>query len=232
MSFIDHYLFPHFCCLCQEKSDCSRDLCAVCRHSLPWKEAGCYQCGALQEGTGEPIRCDACETNPPPFDRLCALFDYQPPITRLITGLKFRGRFAQGRLLGELLLEALRERWYQRELLPEALIPMPLHPKRLRQRGYNQAAELCRPLKQQLDLLLRHYACLRRYASKPQSGLTRAQRLRNISPDAFEITQPLPFQHVAILDDVVTTGRTVKALAAALKAAGVEQVDVWCVARA
>ncbi|HEY5791083.1 MAG TPA: ComF family protein, partial [Gammaproteobacteria bacterium] len=146
----------------------------------------------------------------------------------LVTGLKFHGQLAGARLLGGLLAEQLAGDpgpW------PQALLPVPLHPRRLRQRGFNQALELARPLARELGLALLPDACVRRRDTAAQSGLERAARRRNVR-GAFALPRPLGLHHVALVDDVMTTGQTLEALARVLREDGVEQVEVWCVARA
>jgi ComF family protein len=114
---------------------------------------------------------------------------------------------------------------------PEALIPVPLHPNRLRERGFNQALELARPIASQLNIPLAADLCRRVRATPNQTQLAANKRRSNVRR-AFEIkTQKLP-GHVAIIDDVITTGSTVEELAYRLNRAGVKQVEVWSLARA
>ncbi len=224
-------LFPHICCLCGHHSHSKRDLCATCITCLPGLLDRCYRCGLRLTGLDDPICCKACLNSPPPFDRLLALFSYDPPATRLITGLKFGRQLSKGSVLGELLADAVCQEWYKDGVFPEAIIPVPLHAKRLRQRGFNQALELLWPLKRRLKLPILLDVCQRVRATKPQSGLSAAKRKQNLQ-QAFKIMKPIPFQHVAIMDDVVTTGTTVSALSRSLKEAGVLQIDVFCICRA
>jgi ComF family protein len=165
---------------------------------------------------------------------LYAIFSYDPPITKLITGLKFGDQLYSGRLLGELLVEHVENKWYKDEMLPEAIIPVPLHEKRLRKRGFNQVVELLGPLKKKLDIPILRHACVRKKITKAQSGLNSTQRKQNIK-NAFvipDISEFAGLDYVAVVDDVVTTGSTVNALCAVLKEAGVQQIDVWCICRA
>lgn len=227
---IQQWVFPPMCCLCQGTSETSRDLCQYCEITLPWISDRCFRCAGLLKET-DHFNCEACQTNPPSFDRLCSVFSYDPPVIQLIRGLKFGNRLVYGRVLGEMLADAVCHQWYQASPLPEVIIPVPLHDKRLRSRGFNQAVELLWPLKKRcaVPIVLDH--CQRVRKTTAQSGLNKESRQRNIK-NAFEVMKPIPYEHVAIVDDVVTTGSTVAALSRALKAAGVEQVDVWCLCRA
>ncbi|MCW8908267.1 MAG: phosphoribosyltransferase family protein, partial [Sedimenticola sp.] len=114
--------------------------------------------------------------------------------------------------------------------LPERLLPVPLHPVRLRQRGYNQSLELARPLARRLGIALEQNSCHRVLDTRPQADLPRRQRLHNLQR-AFRLSHPPEARHIALVDDVVTTGSTVNELARLLLRAGVQRVDVWAVAR-
>jgi ComF family protein len=111
------------------------------------------------------------------------------------------------------------------------LIPVPLHDARLRERGYDQAQALAREVGRRLDISVDWHGCRRVRATAPQSGLDRVSRQRNVR-GAFAVTKPPGVDHVAVLDDVMTTGATVGALVTALKRVGVARVDVWTLCRA
>lgn len=224
------WLFPYRCCLCGWLSDATYDLCGSCRETLPWLVDRCYRCGLRLNDQEEHALCDHCQKKPPYFDRLCALFSYDPPLRKLITGLKFGNQLAYGRILGELLKGNISA-WYAGLALPEALLPVPLHVKRLRQRGFNQSLELVRPFIQEtkIPLLLRQVKRIK--FTRPQSALEEEARRLNVK-DAFQVKDLEGYKHIAVVDDVVTTASTVNTLGLALKQAGVEQLDVWCIARA
>jgi ComF family protein len=153
-----------------------------------------------------------------------ACFLYRPPIDRLLQRFKFQGDLAAGRLLAELMLRRLRgaDR-------PQALLPMPLHLSRLRSRGYDQALELARPLARGLGLDLEAGVLVRRRATRAQSELTAAARRDNVRGAFFARRAGLV--HVALLDDVLTTGATLQAATLALHQAGIARVDAWVCAR-
>jgi len=132
-------------------------------------------------------------------------------------------------LFGALLAERVRNN-YRDQSFPECIIPVPLHAQRLRERGFNQALELARATAKQLLVPVEWQSCRRIRATPAQSQLLAAQRAANLK-NAFQIIKPFRHKHVAIIDDVVTTGHTVTELSKALQRAGVERIDVWCVAR-
>lgn len=114
--------------------------------------------------------------------------------------------------------------------LPELLLPVPLHPRRLRERGFNQAAELAGVIGRELDIRADARACERVRPTVAQTGLTAAERRRNLR-DVFRVRIPNPPPHIAIVDDVMTTGATAESLARSLRRQGVERIEIWVCAR-
>ena len=226
LDIIQDWLFPPTCLLCGDAGTERRDLCAACAESLPINFPACPRCALpLPVATGIP--CGNCQKHPPAYDSSLALFRYEEPVRHLIHALKFHSRYACARLLGDMLADRLANL----DDKPGVIIPVPLHPSRYRQRGYNQSLEIARTLAHRLELPLDYRICTRLVATQAQTELTAEQRRRNIKK-AFAVTKPLPFSHVAILDDVVTTGATVNELATVLRKAGVQRIDVWACARA
>ena len=150
-------------------------------------------------------------------------FAYQSPIDELIQGFKFNEHLHYGRLLANLSLPALPA------TRPTALIPVPLHKSRLRQRGFNQAQEIANFWGRQLSIPVLGNALHRHRATYMQSTLKAAERLPNVA-DAFRARGVIP-AHVALVDDVYTTGATCTSAAQELIANGAQRVDVWCLAR-
>jgi ComF family protein len=173
------------------------------------------------------VPCGACQKRPPNFDSAFALFRYEEPARHLIRALKFHARYPCARLLGEMLADALAGR----EDKPGLIIPVPLHRSRYRERGHNQSLEIARTLSRRLRIPLDYQSCVRALATQPQTELSARERRRNVKK-AFAVVKPPAANHVAILDDVVTTGATSNALAKALRGAGVGRIDVWACARA
>ncbi len=215
------------CLLCHHSIDeLADDLCPECQHDLPVVRQACQQCGASLE-TGFLSHCGNCITAPPAYDRVFSAYGYANPIRQLMTAYKFQQQLS----LAPIFARALLARIKQPDSRIEALLPVPLHPARLRQRGFNQAIELARPIAQayQKPMLLK--LIRRKRNTETQSNLPAKHRAKNLR-GAFECLQPPDYKGVAIIDDVMTTGSTADELARTLKLNGVDYVEVWCVARA
>lgn len=172
--------------------------------------------------------CGACLQTPPQFDAACALFHYADPVEWMIKRLKFHNDLVFAALLGKLMGESLPQQ--ASFCRPEVLLPVPLHTRRLRQRGYNQAQEIGNVLAKHFALPLDLHGVVRRQSTEEQSGLDAKQRRRNVV-NAFETKRDFAGEHIVIIDDVITTGATVNELAHCLKQAGARRVDVWACAR-
>jgi ComF family protein len=155
------------------------------------------------------------------------MLSYEAPADHLLQGLKFNGRLEMARVLGELMANWLGN---INDSQPDSLIPMPLHNNRLRERGFNQAVELARPIAKHLGLSMELHNCVRKKTTAPQSDLSRKERIKNVK-GAFEVLKPVS-GHVVIIDDVMTTGSTAHEFAKTLLQAGAASVDVWVCARA
>ncbi len=205
----------------------------------------CALCGGAGQWLDEPWGIDLCphcaaacprwQYEPLPFDAAFCLFRYEHPVDQLITRLKFRGELVCARVLGTLFARAWRSTG---EPLPDCIVPMPLHAARYRERGFCQTTEIARHLARRVRdargqrLAVRTDLLHRVRSTRAQSGLTAAERATNLrGAFASSTTRPFP-RHVALLDDVLTTGHTAMAATAALKQAGAAQVTVWCCARA
>ncbi len=223
-----HCLYPPTCLLCGAAGHEGLDLCSGCVRDLPHNANPCRRCALpLPAGAEAGALCGRCQIEAPVFERCHGALRYEGAVRHLVGRLKFDGKLAHGRLLCRLLGDYLEASGAQ---LPELLLPVPLHPRRLRQRGFNQALELARPLGRRFNVPVRASACKRIRATRPQAELELAERRGNLR-GAFALRKDLPARHVAIVDDVVTTGATVSALAGVLLRHGVKRVDVWAAAR-
>lgn len=228
LNIIQNYLLPPTCLLCGSAGHGNRDLCLPCYRSLPRNNPCCYQCGDLFETpVAAPRICGRCLSQRPAFDETHAPFLHEGAMRYLIASLKFRADYKNARLLGQLLAEHLRQTAEQ----PELILPVPLHKARYRKRGFNQSLEIARTVARELRVPLDLYSCRRHRDTPHQTGLAAKQRRGNMN-NAFAVVKPIGARHIAILDDVMTTGSTAHALAAALKKAGAGRVDVWVCARA
>jgi ComF family protein len=220
-------LLPTRCVLCGSAGSLRRDLCVGCEADLRPNATACACCGLPLAQAQD--WCGRCLKRRPAFQSTWVPLLYVPPLSGLLTRFKFAGDLAAGRVLAELALEHWRRRPPAR---PEALLPVPLHVDRLRERGYNQALELVRPLARGCGIALLPDTLRRDRATPAQSGLSALARRRNLK-GAFHVRDGavLP-AHVALVDDVMTTGATAQECALALRRAGVARVDVWAIARA
>jgi ComF family protein len=169
---------------------------------------------------------------PPAFERVIAPWVYGFPIDSLITRFKHNANWPFGRLLAEIVTQSLQYRFTDGLDRPHVLVPVPLADRRLRKRGFNQAAMLARWLGTDLDIPVDERLLLRTHDTDAQQALNadaRRKNLRNafaLAPDAV-----VKGRHLALIDDVLTTGATAQALAALLMNAGAARVDVYCLAR-
>jgi ComF family protein len=184
------------------------DICAGCLADLPPAGALCLPAAGA-------------------FDLACCPWSFEFPIDELVRALKFHGERSHARLLGTLLA---RERFARGPPFPDRVVPVPLHPQRLRERGFNQAAELARFAARELTVPLERGALQRLRATREQTGLHAAARARNVRR-AFATSKSVRGLRVALVDDVITTGSTVAEAAAALRGAGAQAVELWVVAR-
>lgn len=210
------------CVLCLGRADL-HGLCRACSDDLP--PVGTALCHVCALPTPAGSICADCRAHPPGFDRTLAAHAYAFPVDRLVQGLKYRGKLAIAPALGHRLGLAARS-----DRVPDAVVPLPLGAGRLRERGFNQALEIARMLPPHLVARLRPGLLERRRDTQPQADLPLDERARNMK-GAFAGTGSVAGRHVAIVDDVMTTGATVDAAARALKDAGAAAVSVWVVAR-
>jgi ComF family protein len=223
--YLQRFVLPWRCLLCGAAGADGIDLCADCAAELPRNRSCCARC-ALPLATPAAM-CGECLRHAPPWDAAWAPFRYGWPLDRLESRFKFGRDLVAGRVLSTL--------WRCEPCpveLPQWLLTVPLHRSRLRQRGYNQALELGRPLARELGAPLHHDVLQRLRRTDAQTELDALSRRRNVR-GAFALSPDIALPaHVAILDDVMTTGATLAECARVLKRAGAQRVDVWALARA
>ncbi len=225
---LSYKLLPATCIVCRLPAKQTLDLCPLCLGDLPWLKNNCYQCALPLEATKNTTLCGECLQQRPSFAQTIALFHYAPPIDHLLKQLKFYQHLVNAKILGTLMTRKITE-VYQEQSLPQIIIPIPLHHKRLQQRGYNQALELARPIAKALRIKIDKFNCQRHRATIPQVSLSAKQRKQNLH-NAFTIKN-LAATHIAIVDDVMTTGTTITAFSSALRKAGAIKIDIWVCAR-
>ncbi|NIB39252.1 ComF family protein [Pseudomaricurvus alkylphenolicus] len=211
-------------------------LCSSCRQELEASEQRlrrCYRCALPLPGTesesAQPL-CAECLAAPPPFKRCICAHHYHAPISQWLRQFKYRGDLRDGQLLGEQLAHRIEQ---TAETLPQWLIPVPLHWRKLLQRGFNQSQWISRHLHQRLQIPV--LDCLRRsHGRYSQKELNREQRLVALR-SAFRLRQGkvalLAGADVALIDDVVTTTATARSASSVLLSGGCRSVQIWCLAR-
>jgi len=243
-SIYDHIISiinQKFCLLCdetcQEKSEIKVKICGECLEDLPWNIHHCYQCALPISFDGTDTRsttkliCGECLKHIPPFTRTVASFQYKFPIDSIIKLTKYQQQYYWLSPLSDLLFDEIM-RTYIQDSLPELLIPVPLHPKREQQRGYNQAQIICKELSNKLKITRNEGILRKSTLTPPQATLNKKQRMKNLQ-DSFSIdSNTLIFdKHIALIDDVVTTKATSELISELLLTHGASRVDIWCIAR-
>ncbi len=140
-------VFPSLCLFC--RGPATFYICLACWQDLPSLPYSCIQCAHILPQQPALLKCGECLKNPPRFDRVYALFPYAPPISELIIQLKFQHKLHHAHALGKLLANMVPN-WYRASKLPDLILPVPLHISRLRERGFNQAVEIARPIARKL----------------------------------------------------------------------------------
>lgn len=197
--------------------------CKACDTNLPYlKMPHCPVC-ALPTPGGET--CGHCLAHPPRYARTTAAFRYAFPLAQLIQAMKYHEQLA----LAQAFAERLSRRVDSTEL-PDYLIPMPLHPAKLRERGFNQSLLLATELARRHHIELLPHACQRVRDTPPQSALPWKKRKKNMC-NAFRCDIDLTGKRVGLIDDVLTTGASLDALAAAVQRRGASEIHAWVVAR-
>ncbi|AZF55419.1 Competence protein F-like, phosphoribosyltransferase domain [Pseudomonas sp. R4-34-07] len=219
------------CLICDERADSVDCVCNACETELPWLMEQCEVCALPLPMDG--LVCGQCQQQPPAYKQVIAPWTYSFPVDSLISRFKHQARWPLGHLLGRLFGRFLHHRFENAELSrPDCLLSVPMPPKRLRQRGYNQAAMLARWLSSDLNIPYDEHLLLRPHETVAQQDLDAKTRKRNLR-NAFALAPGAWVQgrHLALVDDVLTTGATAHSLARLLMQAGARQVDVYCLAR-
>ena len=222
-----------FCLLCHGLTPPLQDLCHHCAQDMPWNQHCCERCAEPWPDPFEGL-CQQCIQEEPHYDQCFAPFLYQFPIDQLILQGKGGKRAELLFSLGRLLAAQLQAQQVTR---PDIIVPVPLHPNKQRERGFNQAGVIATLVGRKLGIPVSHNLIIKVREPKQQKSLSRSGRQHNMTR-AFRIqctvlqSLPYPVQHIALLDDVITTGSTLNQLAKQLRSSGVERVDGWALARA
>lgn len=216
-------LNPALCLTCAIPIDADQFICPHCLADLTRVERACSLCG-LPNRTEQAV-CPACRHHPPPWQRMVAPLIYQGESRQLIQDFKFNDRLYLANALVTHLLH------YFRPTSVDVLLPVPLHDRRFKERGFNQSEEIARRLSSALGLPCDTNSLVRVRATESQAGLSLNKRRKNLR-GAFSYRPSSPYRSVAIIDDVITSGSTMSELSRLLNMSGVEHIEVWSLARA
>jgi ComF family protein len=223
-------LLPPRCLLCRAPGVEGRELCRACAGDLPWNRVSCPRCALPLATPGGP--CGDCLQHPPVLDQLIAPFRYVYPLDGLVQRFKFQHDLAAGALLADLMGEFIHASSVIDPSRPNLLVPVPLHPRRLRERGYNQSLELGRRFAPAFGLTIDGDALCRSRATAAQAQLDAAARRRNVAGAFRADPGRVRDRDVVLIDDVATTAATLNECARVLKQAGARTICAWVIARA
>ena len=196
-------------------------LCRACLADLPWHPtSSCPQCGLASYGN----ICGSCISSPPDFDATSAVFLYSFPIDAMMQRYKYGNMLSLSQTFGQLLSEKTAL------VNVDLIIPMPMHPARLKERGFNQALEIAKILTRNHAEKLDYKSVIRQKLTPPQASLPLKERVKNIK-GAFKVNGDFSGKRIAIVDDVMTTGASLNELAKTLKKTGASHVECWVIAR-
>ncbi|MFZ4076886.1 MAG: ComF family protein [Legionellaceae bacterium] len=225
MDSISHLLhLPTYCTLCTQQHRGPWSVCLACASYLLPLGPACKHCATPLPNTTLPL-CGPCAVKQPAIDTVFTSFRFEEPLRGLLHDFKYNEQLHLGGFFADLIVKALNNDALQ----TECLIPVPMHPKRLKERGFNQAALLTQHIAQRTKKPYTLFSCKKLVHTAQQAHLNARTRQMNLN-NAFS-SKPLPYQHVTLIDDLITTGSTANALASCLKRTGIRQVDVWCCAK-
>lgn len=225
LSITQNLRLPVLCVLCNQFHKDKLAVCSDCIALLPKLGPACYRCAEpLADDTSYSL-CGHCIKNPPHFDNAFIPFVFEEPLRSLLHTFKYHN----GLYLASFFTHLMHKSVSQMTIKPQCLIPIPMHKKKLKQRGFNQAVVLTQLLSKQLTIPYDLSCCKKIINTAAQASLNREQRQANVKR-VFQASK-IPYTHITLVDDLLTTGSTANELAFTLKQIGVLQVDVLCCAR-
>jgi ComF family protein len=226
---------PGTCIVCGLAANRRWSICQDCEWALPQLGACCRRCGIELNGRlSADGCCPSCLRSPPSFDSCTAAFPYASPINKLVADFKFSARFDIGFALSRILAQVFNA-YYLESTKPQLILPVPLHSSRLRSRGFNQAAEIAKVLSRHCGVCSSSAALIKFRNTQPQTSMRSAKARKVNLRGAFGIGSKDSLKavnHIALVDDVVTTMATVETLSRMLRQQQGCRIDVWCLARA
>ena len=233
-----NWLIPKLCISCkQELAQENHPCCLTCYANLAFQSHCCSQCGQVYSGTSD--YCGRCIIKTPPFDACFCPFEYQGPIKEQIKAFKYKAKPELAKTLAQLLYHEIIANDLPR---PDLLIPVPMHISKLRDRGYNQSLLLTQQLSKLIAIPYNRHILVKHKATPAQAELSLKQRQTSVK-GCFKVTEKAfidqmyrkskhkhKIKHIAIIDDVFTTGATASEIAKVLKRKGVNYVEIWGIA--
>ncbi len=224
-SIAQSLLLPARCFSCNRPLMTNKSLCQSCHHSLKILKNYCKSCG---ESIGHGISCGPCIIKPKPYDRFIGMYEYDGLIKSLLFDYKYNLNLSLSRCFAEILVPIIKNH-YQYTSWPNLFIPMPAHPKKIRQRGFNPTLEIAKIIEKSIPSTMNYRMAKRTKLGRPQSSLPLNMRAKNVR-NVFEAQPSLP-AHIAVFDDVMTSGETMSSLCKCLKRQGIQRLDIWVLAR-
>ena len=224
--YFKQYYLPNICVFCRSLSHRSINLCQWCEHKLPLNYRACRYC-AMPLASQPFLICGQCLQQKPPYQHIIAPLQYQRPINRIIAQLKHIAVLSHAPLLAHCFSQHLKPETLSKI---EALIPIAMHPIKLKQRGFNQSTLLAKALSRLTGIPVDQKLLIKTRHTQAQQTLNKKQRQRNLINSVT--ARPNYYQHIALIDDVMTTGSTIKAAPIALQKTGIKEIAVWVIARA
>ncbi len=218
------FSFTTHCVLCNTRHRGSYAVCALCMDELPRLEPTCRTC-SQRVPHAAVLRCYACQQNEPAIDHILCAHRFSTPLRHLLHAFKYHEALYLAPCFAALMQQALPIHYNT-----ECLIPIPMHSRQLKQRGFNQTQLLAKSLARRIQRPVKAFYCDKIRQTARQAGLSALARQHNLA-HAF-VARAMPFQHVTLVDDLITTGATANELARTLKRRGVTRVDLWCCAKA
>lgn len=224
-NIVQSNLYPSTCFICDQQGHNELDLCLNCFQDLRSSALSCAICD-IELATESSI-CGRCLKQTPSFDQITSLYQYEGIAQFLIQSLKFQAKHSCARIMGQLMAQHFKTL----NKNPDALIAVPLHSKRLRERGFNQSDFIAQHIHNELGIPLIQHRLKRVINTISQTALKANERRKNLK-NAFSYKSMQGINSIAIIDDVVTTGSTANEIAKTLKKQGVQRVEIWAFARA
>jgi len=216
------YIIPPRCSLCLQP--CRIGFCDKCQVLLPWKVTCCSRCGVTLPAAGI---CGQCQKQPPPYGETVVAFEYLDPIAHFIHLLKYHSQPVYATTLGTMLaIHAVKNC----RVIPDALVPIPLYNRKLRQRGYNQAELVADTVGRLLQIPVDKGLLQRVRNTHSQTSLELTERRKNMH-NAFAVIAAGRYDAVAVIDDVITSGATMNAACTALKLNDYKTISAWSIAK-